>query len=101
MVSAPKKKKKLLRTMHSGHTHHHPSHDPMTYFHTTTPSSSSTDATMVLMELPPCTALLDFNSKKEYLDLATPRVLLDQFEKDVTASCSSSSLSVLEGTKEV
>eukprot|EP00573_Skeletonema_grethae_P005554 CAMPEP_0201710010 /NCGR_PEP_ID=MMETSP0578-20130828/58020_1 /ASSEMBLY_ACC=CAM_ASM_000663 /TAXON_ID=267565 /ORGANISM="Skeletonema grethea, Strain CCMP 1804" /LENGTH=384 /DNA_ID=CAMNT_0048199015 /DNA_START=50 /DNA_END=1206 /DNA_ORIENTATION=- len=85
-MSAPKKKNnKLLRTTMQQFRHDHSFYDPMTYFHTT--PSSSTDATTVLMTLPPCTPLLEFNSKKEYLDLATtPRVLLDQFEKDITAA---------------
>lgn len=99
MMSAPKKKK-LARTTTMQLRHDHPSYNPVTYYHKT-PSSSSTDAVMVLMTLPPCTALLDFNSNKEYLDLATPRVLLDQFEKDTTATAAPPSLGDLEGTKDV
>ncbi|KAK1739168.1 hypothetical protein QTG54_010484 [Skeletonema marinoi] len=71
MVSAPKKKNKnLLRTVLFQHRSSSSSYDPMTYYHKT-PSST-------LMELPPCTPLLEFNSKMEYR--ATPRVLLEQFD---------------------
>ena len=71
MVSAPKKKNKnLLRTVLFQHRSSYSYDDPMTYYHKT-PSST-------LMELPPCTPLLEFNSKMEYR--ATPRVLLEQFD---------------------
>ena len=81
-VSAPKKKdKRLLRTLplssHMNNVNH-----PMKYYHKT--PSSSEPSSLTNTELLPCTPLLEFKSKKEYL--ATPRVLFDHCNKDFTAA---------------
>jgi len=97
-VSAPQKKdknKNLLRTMLLLNKD-----NPMSFYHkTTTPSSSSsslaTTTTTLLMELPPCTPLLpEFNNSKQWVEyLATPRVLLEQFEKVNNASTAATTIS--------
>ena len=96
IIAAPKKKNKnLLRTMllrpSNSNTDDDDDDNPMSYYHTT----PSTMTTTTLMELPPCTPLLDeFNSfqKKEYRD-ATPRVLLEQFDVDSTATTTTAATS--------